>query len=48
MQNQEGFVNLDGLLSALVGLGVVFGLILAFGVPWVWGLVKPFIHALTG
>ncbi len=30
-----------------IGAGVLLGLFFAFGVPWLWGLVKPWLHAVT-
>ena len=24
------------------------GIVIAFSVPWLWGIVKPWIHAATG
>ncbi len=35
------------LVAALLVIGVLVGLLLAYGVPWAWALVKPLLHALT-
>lgn len=37
-----------GLLAILVSLGVAIGWVLFVGVPWLWLIVKPLIHAITG
>lgn len=44
---QGGYVNLDGLFPTLIGLGVVIGLALAVAVPWLWRLLKPWLHAVS-
>lgn len=31
----------------LIVFGVLVGLLLAWGVPWLWGLIKPFLHMVT-
>lgn len=36
------------LLAILVSLGVALGWVLFVGVPMVWQMVKPLIHAITG
>ena len=48
MKQQKGFVNLDGLIPALLIMGAVIGIVICLVVPWLWSLVKPFIHAITG
>ena len=37
-----------GAIGCLVFVGIAIGAVLAFAVPWLWRLVKPFIHAVTG
>ena len=40
----------QGLTEFMIGLvivGVVFGLALNIAIPWLWGVVKPLLHALT-
>lgn len=27
--------------------GAVFAASLIFGVPWIWSIIKPYIHAIT-
>jgi hypothetical protein len=46
---QRGYYNIDltGLLVFLIVVGVLIGLALAYGVPWLWGLIKPLIHGAT-
>jgi hypothetical protein len=46
---------MDGLAGAFTAFMVVCGLIGAaiataifWGVPWLWALVKPWIHSVTG
>lgn len=46
---QAGFYNLD-LMPILVGLvlvGALIGAVLTEGVPWVWSLIKPWLHEVT-
>jgi len=33
--------------AVLVAVGFGLALVLFFGVPWLWGFVKPFIHMVT-
>jgi hypothetical protein len=47
MNKQKGFVNLDGVITALVLFGVIIGVVICIVLPWLWGLAKPFIHAIT-
>ena len=49
LDGQRGYIDLDftGLFVGLVIVGIVVGLGLAWLVPWVWGIVKPLLHALT-
>ncbi|GLT22656.1 hypothetical protein GCM10007933_21160 [Zoogloea oryzae] len=46
---QGGYLNLDfsALFAALVIVGVLIGIALTLGVPWLWDKAKPFIHAVT-
>lgn len=45
---QRGYLpDLTGFFAALVVLGVIVGAVLAVGLPWLWSVIKPFIHALT-
>ena len=49
--DQKGFIDADAVATMFVVLilfGVVVGWGLAVGVPWLWGVIKPFIHAATG
>lgn len=49
-RKQSGFIG-DGDIAAmfalLVVIGIVIGVALSIGVPWLWGFFKPWIHALT-
>lgn len=39
------------IMVMLVGVftaGVLLTLTLVFGVPWLWHLLKPWLHAITG
>ena len=50
MKNQRGYMNLDGLGSLLVALGLgifILGFLAGMATPSVWSLIKPFIHSLT-
>ena len=39
--------DLDGFFIGLVVIGVVIGVAIAYGLPWLWHLVKPLLHAIT-
>lgn len=41
----ESFVR---LLIICFFAGISVCLVLVFGVPWLWGLIKPWLHAITG
>jgi len=49
MNKESGYINLDfGVMFAGIAIaGAVIGVALAYVVPWLWGIVKPLIHALT-
>lgn len=49
LKRQGGYFNMDltAALVAFVAVGVVIGLVLSFAIPWLWGVVKPWLHALT-
>lgn len=46
---QRGYLPdfFGGLLIVLAVVCVAVGALLAVGVPWLWSVVKPFIHAVT-
>lgn len=46
-QRGWGAPDFSGLLAALVLMGVLIGLGVAWGVPWLWALLKPLLHAAT-
>ncbi len=37
----------EDVIPVLIGVGVAIGFVLFVAVPWLWQLVKPWIHALT-
>ena len=39
--------DMKALMAAFVVVGVLVGVALATGLPWLWGLLKPLLHALT-
>jgi len=39
---------LDGVVPALITVGIAIGFVLFVVVPWIWDFVKPWIHAWTG
>lgn len=41
-------MNLGGMFIGLVAAGILIGLLLSFAIPWVWEVVKPWLHAITG
>lgn len=45
----SGFDGLfTGLLLAAAAVGAVLMGALFLGLPWLWGFVKPWLHAVTG
>ena len=48
MTNEKGFIELKGLIPTIFGLAMIVGIIVMVVIPWIWGLLKPFIHAWTG
>lgn len=45
MKKQKGYA--EGTFTGLVIVCIILGIVIAYGVPWLWGLIKPIIHALT-
>lgn len=39
--------DLKGFFIMLVVVGVLFGVALAYGIPWLWSVLKPLLHAAT-
>lgn len=39
--------DLKGFFVSLVVVGVVIGVAVAYGLPWLWRLIKPLLHAVT-
>lgn len=37
----------DGLFTATIAVGVIVGLIIGLAVPWLWDLIRPWLHAIT-
>lgn len=50
IDRERGYVDLNvtGLLIAVTVIGVIAGLILCPILSWAWGVVKPWLHAITG
>lgn len=48
--NQRGYMfpDFSALLWAGIVIGVLGGGILAYAIPWLWRLIKPWLHAVTG
>lgn len=46
---ERGYIDLDftGVFVAIFVVGAAFGGALFIGLPWLWRLVKPLLHALT-
>lgn len=42
----------EGLVSGLILLGAMIGgvivLVAVFVIPWLWALIKPWLHQITG
>lgn len=49
MKHSRGYINIDftGLLIFFVVIGVIIGMVVSVVAPWLWGFIKPLIHALT-
>lgn len=45
-RRQRGYVNADGFWIFVI-LAAAAGAALAYGIPWLWSLIKPLIHAAT-
>lgn len=41
------FPDIDRFIAYLAVVCVIVGVALAFGIPWLWSLVKPLLHAVT-
>ena len=37
----------DGVIAALLIIGIFIGFVLFIVLPWLWSIAKPFIHSLT-
>ena len=49
VKRMGGFYNID-LTAVMVGamvVGMLLGSVLSLVIPWLWGVVKPLLHALT-
>lgn len=38
---------LNGVITIVFVIGIVIGFILFVGLPWLWSILKPFIHMVT-
>ena len=49
MRKHGGYIALDlaGFFWAIFIVGAVVGAVLFVAFPWLWALVKPWLHALT-
>lgn len=50
VKKQAGYLSMDfrGMFVALIILGAVIGMAVTVAVPWLWGLVRPWLHSITG
>lgn len=51
MKYQRGYIDASAfkaLFWALFAGGVIVGFVLFVAVPWLWRLLKPWIHQITG
>ncbi len=37
-----------GCFTALIVVSAIGGAVVAYVIPWLWHIVKPWIHAVTG
>lgn len=46
---QHGYINIDfsAVFLVLIAIGAVIGVVISYVAPWLWGLVKPLLHAIT-
>lgn len=50
MNRQRGFISerdFIWFMAVMVLFGVLIGAALFVGIPWLWGILRPFIHAWT-
>lgn len=50
MNRQRGFISnrdFQFFMFMLVLVGMFVGAVLFLGIPWLWGILRPFIHAWT-
>lgn len=47
MQKQRGYLDMTGAFIAMLVVGALAGILLCKALPWVWSLIKPWLHALT-
>lgn len=47
MKNEKGYIDLGGAFLFLFIVGIIVGLFLTIGIPWLWSILKPLIHAVT-
>jgi len=48
MNKQRGFIDLRSAFYAMFILGFLAAFTLFFALPWVWRLLKPWLHQVTG
>lgn len=51
MKKQLGFISpgdMQAFFITLIVIGILIGTLLAIGIPWIWNLIKPWIHTITG
>lgn len=50
MKRQRGFISHSDFvffMVVLVVIGILIGGALFLGVPWLWGILRPFVHGWT-
>lgn len=35
-------------MIAFVVIGIFIGIFLIVGIPWIWNIIKPWLHVITG
>lgn len=52
MKHQHGYMDLGGAVAAFavacLAVGAIAAAALIVGVPWLWGLIRPWLHVVTG
>lgn len=50
MKRQKGYIQLTSkdIVFTLFIFAIIYGVVFLYLIPWIWGLIKPLIHSITG